>query len=416
MPMLTNTSFVSVYRDHPPVVQHDDSREEISSAHPIMASTLRKSLLSCGSHKADICGECPQGHGRLWCNGDCEWDDSSNICVSGPTFVPLAYHELLDLDLYPFQPVRDEKGRLVNVMLVKSSFGRPEEKAAYEKYKNEILFLGIMSYETFPFPSPNPYTTNQFGREEYIDKFPGWLNMYRNPDEIFPDHVKVVQMSQSDFGLPAVDYQNEVDEGKHIKRFDFAYVMSSGGAKLNAECTGWGPQAKNFTFAKEALEVMCGELDMTGVLLATRDSWDAKACNIPASCKGKILQTPYVSFNETLDYFRQSSFLFIPQVYDASPRVVTQAMTLNLPVLMNRNIVGGWKYINDKTGEFFHDMSDLRESLDGIKENLDSYEPRNYITENYGNERYGKKFRAFVEEHFSERVKFPQDSTQLIPS
>jgi hypothetical protein len=144
---------------------------------------------------------------------------SIEVCLSKDCFLA---HFLLDLDLHPFQPVRDEKGRLVNVMLVKSSFGLPEEKAAYEKYKNDILFLGIMSYETFPFPSPNPYG-NQFGREEYIDKFPGWLNMYHNPDEIFPDHVKVVQMSQSDFGLPAVDYQNEVDEGKHIKRFDFAY-------------------------------------------------------------------------------------------------------------------------------------------------------------------------------------------------
>jgi hypothetical protein len=87
-------------------------------------------------------------------------------------------------------------------------------------------------------------------------------------------------------------------------------------------------------------------------------------------------------------------------------------MTLNLPVLMNRNIVGGWKCSNDKTGEFFHDsMSDLRESLDGIKENLDSCEPRKCVTENHGNQRHGKKFRAFVEEHFSKRVKFPQDST-----
>jgi hypothetical protein len=309
--------------------------------------------------------------------------------------------------LHPFQPVRDEKGRLVNVMLVKSSSGLPEEKAAYEKYKNDILFLGIMSYETFPFPTPNPYAIKEFEQDEYIDKFPGWLNMYRNPDEIFPNQVKVVQMSQSDFGLPTVHYQKEVDEGKHITRFDFAYVMSNGGGEFNDECTGWGPQAKNFTFAKEALEAMCGELGTTGVLLATRDSWETKACEIPASCKSKVLQTPFVSFNETMDYFRQSRFLFIPQVYDASPRVVTQAMTLNLPVLMNRNIIGGWKYINDKTGEFFHDMSDLRESLDSITENLGSYEPRKYITANYGNERYGKKFRDFVEEHFSERVQFP---------
>jgi len=29
--------------------------------------------VSCGNHKATSCDECPQGHGRSWCNGDCLW-------------------------------------------------------------------------------------------------------------------------------------------------------------------------------------------------------------------------------------------------------------------------------------------------------------------------------------------------------
>eukprot|EP00523_Entomoneis_sp_CCMP467_P008606 CAMPEP_0168722348 /NCGR_PEP_ID=MMETSP0724-20121128/2553_1 /TAXON_ID=265536 /ORGANISM="Amphiprora sp., Strain CCMP467" /LENGTH=710 /DNA_ID=CAMNT_0008769021 /DNA_START=301 /DNA_END=2432 /DNA_ORIENTATION=+ len=29
--------------------------------------------LSCGQHKAKSCGECPQGNGKEWCNGDCHW-------------------------------------------------------------------------------------------------------------------------------------------------------------------------------------------------------------------------------------------------------------------------------------------------------------------------------------------------------
>merc|ERR1712032_506768 len=31
-------------------------------------------VVSCGMHKsATGCAGCPQGHGALWCNGDCEW-------------------------------------------------------------------------------------------------------------------------------------------------------------------------------------------------------------------------------------------------------------------------------------------------------------------------------------------------------
>ena len=32
-----------------------------------------------------------------------------------------------------------------------------------------------------------------------------------------------------------------------------------------------------------------------------------------------------------------------------------QALALDVPLLMNRNIIGGWKYVNEKTGEFFND-------------------------------------------------------------
>jgi hypothetical protein len=28
---------------------------------------------SCGQHGAKSCGECPQGYGETWCNGDCHW-------------------------------------------------------------------------------------------------------------------------------------------------------------------------------------------------------------------------------------------------------------------------------------------------------------------------------------------------------
>jgi len=34
--------------------------------------------VNCGAHTAPSCQECPQGNGRNWCNGECEW--TNNQC------------------------------------------------------------------------------------------------------------------------------------------------------------------------------------------------------------------------------------------------------------------------------------------------------------------------------------------------
>merc|ERR1719333_1748934 len=43
---------------------------------PTMAPTA-PATVSCGSHSAASCAECPQGNGESWCNGDCSWRDGS---------------------------------------------------------------------------------------------------------------------------------------------------------------------------------------------------------------------------------------------------------------------------------------------------------------------------------------------------
>ena len=41
------------------------------------------SSVSCGQHTARSCVECPQGHGKSWCNGDCRWRDGECTNPSG---------------------------------------------------------------------------------------------------------------------------------------------------------------------------------------------------------------------------------------------------------------------------------------------------------------------------------------------
>lgn len=240
--------------------------------------------------------------------------------------------------------------------------------------------------------------------------------MYKNPDSIFSSNIPVIQMSHSDFSVLEIDYDVEVAQGKHEKKYDFMYMMTNTEAEVKMGCTGWGAYAKNWPLAKKAMDIMCLEMNFTGVVLGIVDS-NGDSCEIPPSCQNKVVTAPYVNYFESLNFMRQSKFLFLPQVYDASPRVAVEAMSLNVPLLMNNQIVGGWKYINDETGEFFNDdMSDFRSSLVKLVNRLDSYSPRSYVEMNYGTKIAGSKLRAFVEENFSDRVSLRENGHLLIPT
>jgi len=312
---------------------------------------------------------------------------------------------------YSFRPVRANTGGYVNIILVHSPLSDKEE-ALFNKFKDELLFIGIMSLEDFPLPPPNPFS-GKWPKDKFVGMFPGFLNMYREPENIFPSHVKVLDMSQSDFSLP----------GHHAplpKKWDFTISGSDQdiGDAMVSDCVGWSMFAKNWSFAKQAFEVMCREFDMTGVLVATKDKQGVKRCAIPESCEGKLLQTTYLGQDEFFSYVRQSRFLFLPQVHDASPRVASQALALDVPLLMNKNIIGGWKYVNEKTGEFFNDLSDIRDSIRRLQKNIASggvYEPRKWVSANYGDNIAGAKFFKWIDEDFKDRVKLPKGTRLLFP-
>eukprot|EP00438_Fugacium_kawagutii_P032882 Skav216141 [mRNA] locus=scaffold1946:408849:415570:- [translate_table: standard] len=219
---------------------------------------------------------------------------------------------------YPFQPVRNQRGEFVNIILVRSPFRSQKQKGMYERYKDSLLFIGISSFEDFPLPPPNPFSS-KFPANTYVGLFPGFLHMEREPEKVFPPHVKLLLLSQSDFALPA--------KGPDMpKKYDFTFSGSD--QDVHHDCVGWSSFAKNWTFAKQALEEMCSQ-DITGVLVATKDKQGRKACSIPANCYGKMVQTTFLSQEEFFKYVRQSRFLFVPQVHDASPRVTTQASILD---------------------------------------------------------------------------------------
>ena len=102
-----------------------------------------------------------------------------------------------------------------------------------------------------------------------------------------------------------------------------------------------------------------------------------------------IIITDFLPWNELQDKMKQSKFLFLQNIYDASPRVVTECLIKDIPVLMNNNIICGFKYVTPETREYFIDEHNIRNALYILllKINNNLISPKKWWAENYGVER-----------------------------
>lgn len=306
--------------------------------------------------------------------------------------------------------VYDDKGNLVNIAFAVAPFNGNTDNENYNKYKDKILFLGMTSYLEFPNVVSNPQDlysdkNNDTWKFNYTKKIKGWLHCFRNPSQIFPSDVKLSLISESDFG----DYKI-IKPNKNVKKkYDFIYICH----KLDAdskECKDdWVAYNKNWNLMKECLNILCSKYKYKGLLVGR------SGCDISEKCNNLIETTEKLEWDELLKKYNESKMLIVPNIHDASPRVVTEAMCMNLPVLMNKNILGGWKYINNKTGEFFNDISDFEVNMNKIVNNLNKYKPRKYFINNYGIINSGKKLLNFVRTNFGNRVNLRKDCKYLTP-
>lgn len=180
----------------------------------------------CGGHKAPSCDKCPQGNGASWCNGECEWRSGECVRSSKLEYIHPDYFRITAK--YAFQPVMNNNNEMVNVIMVRSAFRGKDDEELYKFYKDDILFLGISSFEAYPLKSPNPYASQNYESNYYLNMFPGFLHMMHEPDKYFPSTVETILMSQSDFALDGAERfgkQHVNDE----KIYDFVY---SGGVSI----------------------------------------------------------------------------------------------------------------------------------------------------------------------------------------
>lgn len=310
----------------------------------------------------------------------------------------------------PFVNLYDDKRNKINVILVSHPFTRDKgTNGSYEQYvqykKEGIQFVGVSSYSEFPGMVTNPHDPlasknhSAWVKYDYMKLLPIWLHCFRDPDKYIDKNIPKILISESDF----VNENNTLNQNLK-KEYDFIYICM----KDNDECKmGWQGYNRNWDLALKCIEIMCSKYKLKGVLVGRIN------CQIPTSCKNLMIITDRLPKNKLVEYYKKSKFIFLPNIVDASPRVLTEAFNYNVRALVNYNILGGWKYINDKTGEFFTDEHDFEKALTKLLNNYDNYEPFKYFKEKYGNNITGVQLRDFLLEHLN-NLNFTKESTKYI--
>ena len=192
-----------------------------------------------------------------------------------------------------------------------------------------------------------------------------WCHCFREPEKYLGAGFPRALISASDF----TDYlrvsPEAVAQADGEADFDFVYA---GGTE------DWKRQRKGWGLAGQCIPAICRELHLRALVIGT------PAPDFPPN--------PSVTFVKALDWWGllarlyRARFLFVPNTLDASPRLLTEALCLNVPVVVNREILGGWKYVNRFTGVFF---SGERDVVAAVRTCLNrALSPRHWFRANYG--------------------------------
>ena len=316
----------------------------------------------------------------------------------------------------PFLHIYDDKGKKTNVVFISHAFTREDLIDKYKIARRQgYHFLGISSYIDFPGLIGNRRITNPHDplhnpndkawKYDYFKLVKGWCHCFRQPELYIPPNMPMINISESDFSsqppAPATS-----GSGNKDRPYDFIYICLVD----NDKCTNGGQaHNRNWELAQKCLDVMCNKFKLKGLLIGRVN------CTLPKGCHKLMETTGFLDYNVFVTKYDQARFIFCPNIYDASPRVLTEALLRGLPGLVNHNILGGWKYITEQSGELFHGMDDFEVQLQKLLDNYDNYRPREHYIRHYGRPYQGKELLDFVTKVIPEReLNFDVSKTQYL--
>jgi hypothetical protein len=285
--------------------------------------------------------------------------------------------------IFPFRLLCNEKREVIPVVALTAFFRTDDDRKRYKDYiAKGTKVLGYTSYKTFPkaIEDGTGDDVNLNDTFKYTSEIKNWVVCFKDPSAYgFTKHNTILEMSESDF--------RDASPHNTTKKYDFVYVClqdEDNACPLN----GWNAVNRNFNLALKCFPIMVNTFNLKILVIGRLN------CGLEELYGDNVHVVGFLPWNEFQEKLRESRYLFVPNVYDASPRVVTEAISQDIPVLMNRNIVCGSKYITEETGELFTDENDFSHHLNSLLSR--DMHPQKWWEEHYSNKASGTKFRNFL--------------------
>ena len=184
-------------------------------------------------------------------------------------------------------------------------------------------------------------------------------------------------LTGSDFTNPEKIWSMACRFGPPPKRWDLIYVcVPSRDNEIR----------KSWDLARACMLKLCDELGLRVLLVGHTDFGGSPGDGI--ELRGVLPQ------KELLECIARSRVAFFPNIIDPSPRVISQALCLDVPILVNRSILGGWHYVTASTGRFFEDESDVVAGAHACL--TDSFEPLAWFRGKHGPENSSRRLARLL--------------------
>jgi hypothetical protein len=257
----------------------------------------------------------------------------------------------------------------------------PDDREVFDELAAGHRIIGSASYGHFPlfheaYGGKRGDDPREGWKRPEVLACEAWAHCFRDPDQYLPPGKPRMLVSTSDFVEICRVWKVGRRESPPAKRWDLIYTC----------LPDWfNAMTKNWELAKSCA-VRLAEAGARVLLVG--------CFAIPDAPRHPNIETrPQLRWSEMLQATAQSRIAFFPNCMDASPRALTEAIALDVPVLVNRQILGGWKYVEPETGRFFDDDDDVVSAFFDCL--ASSFQPRQWLLDHgYGQDGAARRLAA----------------------
>lgn len=271
---------------------------------------------------------------------------------------------------WPFEPVCLADGTASAWVALHGPLVSPPQHDCFAQLRRcGARLVGVSSYFDFP---------RRDSRDglDYEAVCEAWCHCFRQPDDYLAAATPRALLSASDFTdwtWVARQAARAAPPGLH----DVVYVGAA---------EDWQAPAKNGALAARCLPRLHLELGLRSLVVGRAEL---------ALCgQAGITQVDRLDWPPLLAAMAAARLVFCPNALDPSPRVIAEALCLDRPVLVHRAILGGWKYVNRHTGDFFDDEQDVVEAASRLLGQVTA--PRDWFRAHHGPAQAGRRLAGLL--------------------